>query len=77
MYETYPKKSSAGKAGSKSGWGNGDGTRYPGTMPTKEDDTKTVKCNMQKGNGQKAPSNDYPKNPGYGGMFDALNGLPS
>lgn len=76
MYETYPKKSSAGKAGSKPGWKDGEGTSYPGSMPTKEDDHNTVKCNMQKGNGQKPPAKDYPKNPGYGGMFSSLNGLP-
>ncbi|RLC18905.1 MAG: hypothetical protein DRI24_01680 [Deltaproteobacteria bacterium] len=77
MYEIYPKKASAGKAGSKAGWPDGYGDKYPDKMPTKQDDHNKVVCNTQHGNGQKPAAKTYPKNPGYGGMFSALNGLPS
>jgi len=78
MFETYPKKSSAGKAGKTSGWKNGNGTSYPNTMPTKEDDHDKVVCHMQKGNGGKAAAYDYPDNGLTSDrMFGELNGLPS
>jgi hypothetical protein len=77
MYETFPKKASAGKAGSISGWKGGHGTSYPNTKPSKEDDHHKVKCNMQKTGSGSPAKKSYPKNPGYGGMFSNLNGLPS
>ena len=77
MFETYQKRSGAGKEGSTSSWPEGYGQSYPNTKPTKEDDHHKVKCNLQKlGSGSPAKAS-YPKNPGYGGMFAALNGLPS
>lgn len=75
-YEMYPSKSGQGKQGSMAGWPNGNGTRYPGSMPTKKDDHGQVICHMQKGNGGRPAAEDYEKNPGYGGMFSNLNGLP-
>lgn len=77
MFETYPKKAGAGKAGSKSGWKDGNGTKYANTMPTKQDDHNKVKCELQKGNGGSPAAKTYPKHKGYGSMFPALNGLPS
>jgi len=76
-YEMYPSKSGQGKLNSIGGWPSGNGTKYPGGMPTKKDDTGTVKCHLQKGNGKSPAAEDYEKNPGYGGMFSNLNGLPS
>ena len=56
MYETYPKKPSAGKAGKKSGWKDGFGDSYPDKKPTKEDDHNKVVCNLQIcGSGSPAP----------------------
>jgi hypothetical protein len=77
MYETYPKKAGAGKAGAQSGWKDGSGTSYPDSMPSKQDDHHKVICNEQHGNGKSPAKETYPKNPGYGGMFASLNGLPS
>ena len=77
MFETYPKKASAGKAGSKSGWTDGNGTRYPGTVPTKQDATGTVKCHEQLvGKGSPAKY-DYPdRGVTANREFGNLNGLP-
>lgn len=77
MVETYPKKSSAGKAGKKSGWKNGSGDSYPSSKPTKEDDHNKVKCNMQKVGGGSPAAKTYPKHKGYDTMFPELQGLPS
>jgi hypothetical protein len=77
MYETFPKKASAGKAGSISGWKGGHGTSYPNTKPGSQDATGTVKLNSQKCGSGSPAKKSYPKNPGYGGMFSNLNGLPS
>ena len=77
MYATYPKKASAGKAGSKSGWMSGHGTSYPDKPPTKQDDTKTVVCNMQETGSGSPAAKTYPKHKGYSSMFPGLNGLPS
>ena len=77
MFENYPKKSGAGRAGAKSGWPSGSGTSYPNTKPTKEDDHNKVICNLQKTGSGSAAKKDYPSNAGYGGMFSSLNGLPS
>ena len=77
MYETFPKKSGQGKSGSKSGWMDGNGTKYPGGKPKSEDMTNTVKLNMQKCGGGSAAGKSYPKHKGYGSMFPELNGLPS
>ncbi len=77
MFETYPKKASAGKDGKTSSWPSGSGTSYPGTKPSKTDDHNKVICNEQK-TGSGSPAKDsYPPNPGYNGMFAKLNGLPS
>lgn len=76
MYETYPKKPSAGKAGKKSGWKDGFGDSYPDKKPTKEDDHHKVVCNLQiAGSGSPAPKT-FPKHKGYSNMFPALQGLP-
>lgn len=78
MFETYPKKSSAGKAGKTSGWKNGTGTKYPNTVPTRNDDHKTVVCHEQLVGGGSPAAYTYPdRGLTADRIFGGLNGLPS
>ena len=77
-YETYPKKSSQGKAGSKSGWTEGLGVSYPGKkLAGKRDDTDTVHCSVNTGGSGGPAAATYPKRNCGKDQFPALAGLPS
>ena len=77
-YETYPKKSGQGKSGATSGWGSGTGVSYPGkSLASKQDDTGTVHCSVNSGNGASPPGSSYPKGRLGCEQFPELAGLPS
>lgn len=77
MYETYPKRSGQGKAGSVSGWTEGYGVSYPGKkLAAKRDDTDTVHCSVNKGGSGGPAKATYPKRNLGKDQFPALSGLP-
>lgn len=77
-YETWPKRPGQGKAGSISGWPNGNGTSYPDKAANTRDDTGTVKQGTvkheAKAGGSAQVSCYYPKSPAHK-KFGNLEGI--